>query len=210
MLFPMSIDRDLPDARTSTRWVVVDVETSGTSPEHCRIISIAALALAADGTIEDSVVSLIDADIDPGPTHIHGLDRQMLTGQPRFCDIAADLVALLRCRTLAAHNVAFDYAFLAAEAARVGVGLPTTAVMCTVELAAHLDLGLDNLKLATVARHWGIPQQRPHDAFDDALVLSRVLVHALARARRDNVPLPVRCPQALTPPVFPAFSNAAA
>jgi DNA polymerase III subunit epsilon len=207
MLWPMSIDRDLPDARTSTRWAAIDVETSGTDPAHCRIISIAALALAADGTIEDSVVSLIDADIDPGPTHIHGLNRQMLTGQPRFCDIAADLVALLRGRTLAAHNVAFDYAFLAAEADRAGVDLPTTAVMCTVELAAHLDLGLDNLKLATVARHWSIPQERPHDAFDDALVLSRVLVHALALARRDSVPLPIRPPQTLTPPVF---RNAAA
>jgi DNA polymerase-3 subunit epsilon len=206
----MSIDRDLPDARTSTRWVAVDVETSGTNPEHCRIVSIAALALAADGTIEDSIVSLIDADVDPGPTHIHGLNRRMLTGQPRFCDLATDLVDLLRGRILVAHNVAFDYAFLAAEATRAGVDLPTTAVMCTVELAAHLDLGLDNLKLATVARHWSIPQQRPHDAFDDALVLSRVLIHALARARRDNVPLPIRCPRTLTPPVFPAFSNAAA
>jgi DNA polymerase III subunit epsilon len=198
----MNIGRDLPDASTSTRWVSVDVETSGTDPAHCRIVSIAALALAADGTIEDSVVSLIDADVDPGPTYIHGLNREMLTGQPRFGDLASDLVALRRGRTLAAHNVAFDYAFLAAEAVRAGIDLPTTAVMCTVELAARLDLDLDNLKLATLARHWSIPQARPHDAFDDALVLSRVLVRALALARRSGVPLPIRPPQTLTPPVF--------
>ena len=64
--------------------------------------------------------------------------------------------------------------------------------MCTVELSRRLDLGLDNLRLETLARHWGIPQTRAHDAFDDALVLSRVLIPALRRARDRDVWLPVR------------------
>jgi DNA polymerase-3 subunit epsilon len=210
MLRYMKADPDtIADAAASTRWVAVDVETSGTDPAHCRIISIAALALAADGTIEDSIVSLIDADVDPGPTDIHGLNRQMLTGQPRFCDLATDLVDLLRGRILVAHNVAFDYAFLAAEATRAGVDLPTTAVMCTVDLAARLNLDVDNLKLATLARHWGIPQNRPHDALDDALVLKRVLDRELALARRSGVTLPIRPPWTLTPPVFGSCPAAA-
>jgi DNA polymerase III subunit epsilon len=71
-------------------WVVVDVETSGSDPDRSRIISIAALALANDCTIENSLVSLIDPGIDdPGPTEIHGLTAQMLAGQPSFPDIAA-------------------------------------------------------------------------------------------------------------------------
>jgi DNA polymerase-3 subunit epsilon len=209
MLRYMNADCDTIADATSTRWVAVDVETNGTDSAHCRIISIAALAVAADGTIEDSVVSLIDADADPGPTEIHGLNRQMLTGQPRFCDLAPHLVDLLRGRILVAHNVAFDYAFLATEAARAGIDLPTTTVMCTVELASHLDLDVDNLKLATLARHWGIQQTRPHDALDDALVLSHVLVRELALARRGGIPLPIRPPWTLVPPVFNSSPAAA-
>ena len=52
-----------------------------------------------------------------------------------------ELIEVLRGRTLVAHNVGFDYSFLAAEAELAGVGLPIDTVMCTVELARRLDLG---------------------------------------------------------------------
>ena len=82
------------------------METSGTEPDHCRVISVAAVAVDAAGTIENAVVSLLDPGVDPVPTNIHGLTRQMLASQPRYADIAADLAAILRGRTLVAHNVA--------------------------------------------------------------------------------------------------------
>ncbi len=121
------------------------------------------------------MVSLLNAGVDPGPTHVHGLTAAMLEDQPRFDDIVGDVIEVLRGRTLVAHNVAFDYAFLAAEAEIAGAELPVDAVMCTVELARRLDLGIDNLRLETLAAHWGVVQQRPHDAFDDAMVLTGVL-----------------------------------
>ena len=130
--------------------------------------------------------------MDPGPTHVHGLTAAMLEDQPQFGDIVGDVVEVLRGRTLVAHNVAFDYAFLAAEAELAEAALPVDSVMCTVELARRLDLGTDNLRLETLAAHWGVTQQRPHDAFDDALVLTGVLAPALQRAREHDVWLPVR------------------
>ena len=189
------------------RWVVLDVETTGTDPAHCRIISLAALTIGAGGAIEKSVASLLDAGVDAGPTHIHGITTEMLAGQPRFADIATELTELLGGRTLVAHNVAFDYAFLEAEARRVGIGLPIQTVMCTVELAARLSLDVEDLKLATVARHWNIPQTRPHDALDDAWVLSQILACAVERARELAVPLPIRHPGGLQPPTFPATAG---
>lgn len=193
---------------SKARWAVVDVETSGTDPETCRVISVAALALTDAGTVVESIVSLLNADVDPGPTHIHGLTRQMLTGKPRFGDIATGLAELLHGRTLVAHNAGFDYSFLAAEARRAGVALPVDTVMCTVELASRLELGVASLKLSALAAHWGIAQIRPHDALDDAEVLCRVLTQQLALARQKNVTLPLRHPDELNPPVF-AHSAAA-
>ena len=63
--------------------------------------------------------------------------------------------------------------------------------MCTVELARRLDLGLTNLRLETLAGHWGISQMRPHDALDDAMVLAQILKPVLVRARERRVWLPV-------------------
>ena len=181
-----------PAREPGAGWVVVDVETSGFRPGHARIISLAALALDVDGRVEQSVVSLLNPGVDPGPTHVHGLTATMLEDQPRFADIAGDVMELLRGRTLVAHNIAFDYGFLAAEAEIADCELPVDSVMCTVELARRLALGVDNLRLETLAAHWGVPQLRPHDAFDDAAVLSRVLSAALERARERDIWLPVR------------------
>ena len=181
-----------PAREAADGWVVIDVETSGFRPGHARVLSIAALALDAQGQVELSVVSLLNPGVDPGPTHVHGLTAEMLEDQPTFADIADDIAELLHGRTLVAHNAQFDYSFLIAEAQEARAVLPVDNVMCTVELTRRLDLGLDNLRLETLARHWDIPQTKAHDAFDDALVLSRVLAPALQRAVERDIWLPVR------------------
>jgi len=181
-----------PASQAADGWVVVDVETSGFRPGQARVLSIAALALDADGRVENSVVSLLNPGVDPGPTHVHGLTAEMLEDQPAFADIAAEVAELMHGRTLVAHNAQFDYSFLIAEAEQAGTALPVDTVMCTVELARRLDLGLGNLRLETLARHWNIAQTKAHDAFDDALVLSRVLTPALQQARDRDIWLPVR------------------
>jgi len=187
----MSATWGRPATEPDAGWAVIDVETSGFRPGQARVISLAVLGLDADGRVEQSVVSLLNPGVDPGPTHVHGLTPAMLEDQPQFADIVGDVVKVLHGRTLVAHNVAFDYAFLAAEAELAGAELPVDSVMCTVELARRLDLGVDNLRLETLAAHWGVTQQRPHDAFDDALVLTGVLASALGRARERDVWLPV-------------------
>ena len=181
-----------PAAEPGAGWAVVDVETSGFRPGQARIVSVAALAVGDDGNVERSVYSLLNPGVDPGPTHVHGLTAEMLAGQPCFADVAPDLVEVLRGRTLVAHNVGFDYSFLAAEAELADVELPIDTVMCTVELARRLDLRCDNMRLETLAAHWDISQMRPHDALDDALVLAQILKPALVRARERKVWLPLR------------------
>jgi len=181
-----------PAAEPGAGWAVVDVETTGFRPRQARIVSVAALAVGDDGNVEHSVSSLLNPGVDPGPTHVHGLTAEMLAGKPCFADVAPKLVEVLRGRTLVAHNVSFDYSFLAAEAELAGVELPIDSVMCTVELARRLDLGTDNMRLETLAAHWGVSQMKPHDALDDALVLAQILKPALMRARERKVWLPLR------------------
>lgn len=189
-------------------WVVVDVETSGTDPTQSRIISVAALAVDDAGTITDSVHTLVNPGVEPGPTHIHGITADMLHGSPQFPDIANQLATLLRGRIMVAHNAAFDYAFLANEFQRANRICPVDSVMCTVDLSTRLGLSVDNHKLATLAQYWRVTQIRPHDAADDAQVLSRILAHSLNRARALSVALPLRSPATLHPPTFTATAAA--
>ena len=188
------------DPMTSgTEFVVVDVETSGFDPGRARVLSLAALTVTADGTVMDSLHTLLDPGVDPGPTDIHGLTAPMLAGHPDFADITAELAPMLRDRILVAHNAGFDYAFLAAEAQRCAADLPVTDALCTLDLAGRLDLGLDSLSLAALAAHFGVAQARPHDALDDARVLAELLPHLLRAATGRGITLPIRAATTLPP-----------
>lgn len=175
-----------------TCWAVLDGETSGFDAATCRVLSIAALAVDERGTVERSVVSLINPGVDPGSVQIHGLTPDRLAGKPQFVGIVPALIKLLEGRILVAHNAIIDYSFLVAEAQRCGAALPVDRVMCTVELASKLPLDVVNLKLATLAHHLRIRQTRPHDAHDDAVVLAAVLARLVHLAGGANVALPIR------------------
>src|SRR5699024_3720690 len=136
-----------PAAEAGAGWAVVDVGATGFRPGHARLVSFAALAVGGGGNVERPVATPLDPGVGPGPTHVHGLPADMLAGQRQFGDVVGELVDVLRGRTLVAHNAAFDYAFLAAEAELVGAELPVDSVMCTVELSRRMQLGTGNLRL---------------------------------------------------------------
>ena len=147
--------------------------------------------LRALGVADDTVLFFCS---DNGP------EGQASSAPGTAANLSGRKRSLLEGGILVAHNPAFDHAFLAAEAARADLDLPVTATLCTLELAAQLDLdGAEGLSLAALARYWGIPQTRPHDALDDAQVLTAVFAHAVARAVECAVPLPIRTPQRLAP-----------
>lgn len=173
-------------------WVVVDVETSGMKPAVDRVLSVAAVVVDDDGEVTDEFTTLLNPGVDPGPVHVHGLTPALLAGQPRFADVAAELGRMLEGRTVVAHNAAFDASFLAAEARRAGLEPPLTRYVCTLDLAGRLHLSTADLKLSTLAGHFGVEQRAAHDAYDDAVVLAGVFSGLLGVAAEKDVTPTVR------------------
>ncbi|MFI5719316.1 exonuclease domain-containing protein [Nocardia sp. NPDC051750] len=145
-------------------FTVVDVETSGLSPADHRVLSVAALALDSDGAVVEEFHTLVDPGCDPGPFHIHGLTRELLSGAAQFREIEAELTQLLAGRVMVAHNAGFDYGFLAGEFGRIGASLPVGHRLCTLALARRVAPPVPDCRLATLATYYGIRQQRAHDA----------------------------------------------
>lgn len=172
-------------------FAVVDVETSGLDPRRHRVIEVAVTQLDPAGQVEAVWSSLIHARGGTGPEHIHGLSSADTHDAPRFAEVAAHLRDLLDGRVLVAHNAAFDWAFLACEAARAGVRLPVSERLCTVNLARGLEIPATNLKLGTLAEHFAVPVGQAHRAPDDVRVLVEVLRRCLAEAGRQGRPLPL-------------------
>jgi DNA polymerase-3 subunit epsilon len=173
-------------------WVVVDVETSGMTPAVDRVLSVAAVVIDDDGEVVEEFTTLLNPGVDPGPVHVHGLTPALLAGKPRFPDVAAELDRVLDGRTVVAHNAAFDASFLAAEARRAGLPAPLERFLCTLDFAGRLHLSTADLKLSTLAAHFGVEQRAAHDAHDDALVLAGVFAGLLEVARGKDVQPKVR------------------
>ncbi|GAA3946806.1 hypothetical protein GCM10023085_31260 [Actinomadura viridis] len=179
----------------AAEWALVDVETSGLRTHEHRVLSIAVVTAGSGGARGEEFATLLDPGCDPGPVHVHGLTAERLRGAPRFEEVGDRIAALLRDRVMVAHNAPFDYGFLAREFARAGLVLPVRRRLCTLALNRRLSPPIADLRLGTLAEHYGIARHRAHDALDDVRVLAGVLRGSLAAADRLGVPLPlVACP----------------
>ncbi|MEU5348046.1 TerD family protein [Streptomyces sp. NPDC020766] len=176
-------------------WALVDVETSGLMARRDRVLSVAVVTIGQDGEQTGEFSTLLNPGCDPGPVEVHGLTTERLRGAPTFDQVAGRIGAMLQDRVLVAHNAQFDYDFLAHEFARARMWLPVSQRLCTLALNRQVDPPTDNMKLGTLAAHYGVPQQHAHDALDDTRVLAGILRASLREAARLDLPLPlVTCP----------------
>ncbi|MEW1723521.1 TerD family protein [Streptomyces sp. NPDC093109] len=176
-------------------WALIDVETSGLIPRRDRVLSVAVVTISPEGEQTGEFSTLLNPGCDPGPVEVHGLTAERLRGAPAFAQVAGQIGAMLQDRVLVAHNAQFDYDFLAHEFARARMWLPVSQRLCTLALNRQVDPPTGDLKLGTLAAHYGVPQQRAHDALDDTRVLAGILRASLREAARLDLPLPlVTCP----------------
>ncbi|MEU5400218.1 TerD family protein [Streptomyces sp. NPDC005963] len=176
-------------------WALVDVETSGLMARRDRVLSIAVITIGPDGEQIGEFSTLLNPGCDPGPVEVHGLTVERLQGAPTFEQVAGRIGAMLQDRVLVAHNAQFDYDFLAHEFARARMWLPVSQRLCTLTLNRQVDPPTDDMKLGTLAAHYGVPQQHAHDALDDTRVLAGILRASLREAAQLDLPLPlVLCP----------------
>ena len=100
---------------------MVDVETTGFTPDLERIVEVGVVVLDPSGHEVASFCTLVDPGCDPGPTHVHGISSEMLVGAPSFGAIHPYLAELLSGRVVVGHNVDhFDLGFMRAECRRLG------------------------------------------------------------------------------------------
>ena len=107
-----------------SRSVLFDTETTGLDPAlGDRVIEIAVLELINDLPTGQHFHRLIDPerDVPEEATRIHGFSRADLVGKPLFAEIAEELITFVGDGMLVAHNAPFDFGFLNAEFARLGL-----------------------------------------------------------------------------------------
>jgi len=151
--------------------VYLDLETTGGSAQHDRIIEIGLVEIR-NGELAGEWTSLVNPHrpIPRGIQALTGITDEMVASAPAFEGLSASLAQRLEGKTIAAHNAAFDYGFLRREFARSGMRY-SAPVICTVKLARRLFPRLRRHNLdALLVRHAIFCADR-HRALGDARVL---------------------------------------
>jgi DNA polymerase-3 subunit epsilon len=169
---------------------IVDLETTGLSPAHCRILEIGLVAVQG-GRVLGTFGTLVDVGgpVPSGITALTGIDDALLEGAPcegDALDAMAGFMAEHRVDVLVAHNARFDRGFLARAWREHGREPALPEFLCTVRLARKLvrapRYGLDAL-----VTHLSIPERARHRALGDAEMTADLFVELLARARLAGV-----------------------
>lgn len=169
-------------------YVVVDVETTGTSHGRDDRITEFAAVVVRDGRVQREFATLINPErtIPRYITQLTGISWTMVKDAPRFRDVCDDVRDLLaEPHVFVAHNAPFDWGFVNMEMARAGAPALANDRLCTVRLARRLLSHLPRRSLDHVTSHYGIMVERRHRALGDAVatahVLRRLLDDAYAR-----------------------------
>src|ERR1700757_2967043 len=181
------------------RQVVLDTETTGLEPElNHRVIEIGCVELLNRRPTGRTFHRYLnpEREIDDGALAVHGIARTDLDGQPRFADIAEELLAFIGGAELVIHDAAFDVAFLDAELARLPGEPRQVAAVCqvldTLALARDLHPGQRN-SLDALCKRYDVDDsaRELHGALLDARILADVYLAmtggqgALALAEHD-------------------------
>jgi len=123
---------------SNVRRVVVDAETTGLDPGH-RILEIGCVEMIGRNLTGRSFHRYLnpEREIDLGAQAVHGISGERVAGEPKFAEIANELVDFIRGAELIMHNAEFNATYLNYELGllkfppleRIAVGIVDTLTM---------------------------------------------------------------------------------
>jgi len=160
-------------------YTVFDTETTGLRPsEGDEIIQIGAVRIV-NGRIlrEEAFEQLIDPQrpLSPESIAIHGIEPQMLVGQPTAAVVLPLFHRYAEGTVLVAHNAAFDMRFLELKEAALGIRFDQP-VLDTLLLAYTLFPNQESNRLEALAERFGVRIIGRHTALGDALVTAELFL----------------------------------
>ena len=157
-------------------YVVFDLETTGFSPNTCKIIEIGAVKVE-NGTITERFSEFVNPQV-PIPFKIEeltGIRDDMVMGAETIEEILPRFMEFCEGCVMIAHNAEFDMSFIRKNCMDLNLSCDYT-VGDTVAMARILLPSLHRFKLDTVAKALKISLENHHRAVDDAECTAHIFV----------------------------------
>ena len=167
----------------NARIVFLDMETTGLDAEQNEIVEVCAMQWNGPGAVGPSFSARImpRGECDPRAAAVNGFDRGKWANsgaEPYSAAIVGQLAALLDGAIVAGANPAFDRAFVAAEARRLGFDPPRWSHrnLDVQSLAVPLLVRGDirSTKQTDIAEFLGIDTREAHSASGDVVIAIKI------------------------------------
>ena len=166
------VERDEPDGDASP-FCVLDIETTGFSPERDSIIEIAVIrSETEDGITRERVLDELVRPSGTIPKRIReltGITNEMVGDADAIDQVLSRVAMFVGDAPIVAHNAHFDRRFLEHNARLMGMtfsGNGGNEWVCTMRMAQRVPLG-GPYKLGALAERLDVPDQGSHRALDD-------------------------------------------
>jgi DNA polymerase-3 subunit epsilon len=155
-------------------YAIIDIETTGLSPAKEKITEIA-IVLHDGKNITGKFSSLINPEkkIPYRITQMTGISNQMVKNEPKFYEVAKQIVEMTMDRIVVGHNVRFDYGFLRSEFKSLGYDFQRKTID-TVKLSRKLIPGKKSYSLGKLCTELGISNRARHRAMGDAMATTQL------------------------------------
>lgn len=170
------------------KYVVVNLETTGMSPEKHEIIEIGAI-LVQEGRIAAKFQSLVKTQgkIPPTVKELTGINDEMFDIEGTdLAMVIHDFLAFTADYPVVSHNADFDYQFIRKACARFNLPLFSNRCVDTVALSRHLLHSVDNYKLKTLLDYFGIEATKLHSCIDNCLTTHKLYEKLIEIAARED------------------------
>jgi DNA polymerase-3 subunit epsilon len=149
-------------------FAIIDIETTGGSPDRNRITEIAIILHDGEQIIKEySTLINPKCNIPYYITQVTGINDDMVKDAPYFHEVAKEILELTEHATFVAHNVKFDYSFVKAAYKDLGYEYHRKT-LCTVQLSRSTFPGLPSYSLGNLCESLQIPVENRHRALGDA------------------------------------------
>ena len=172
------IDEALLVSVESTRFVVLDTETTGFDYDNDRMLCIGAITLQ-NGVIDISEgfeMYIHQEHYDKSSVQIHGILRDLIMSKPSELEVLQEFLAFLGDSIIIAHHTIFDITMINRALERNGLPLLTNKTLDTSFLykktliKSNLLVYKDHYTLDDLADKFDISKKDRHTAMGDAYI----------------------------------------
>lgn len=170
-----------------SEYVVFDIETTGLSPKHNKIIEIGAVRIK-DGKIQDRYNTFVNPEI-PIPyatTKLTSINDAMVADAATIETVLPQFFEFVGTASLVAHNASFDTGFLKEFAHRQGLPFDYT-IVDTMTLAHILLPELGKFTLDRLCKQFNVSLEHHHRACDDAAATADIFVKMIKMVKEKGV-----------------------